>query len=1004
MPRRYLLFLFQLAICIGVSAASLSPQNAVEIGRKFILSGSSVRKAREYTGNLTVKYTAVSSTGKNCFYVIGGDSGNGYVMVSADDRLPEIIGYSDSGTFDHDNLPPNMKWWLDEYVRQIDAFLVSPYKYTSSRPEDMVPLSPALTTKWNQDAPYNMLCPIDPDTGEISVTGCVATAMAQVMKHYSHPLKAEGSRGDYSFSGTSFDWKNMLDSYNGTATEEQKKAVATLMLNCGMSVDMDYSSSSSGAQTFKTGNALTEHFGYDNSIRYNLRDYCSEREWEDMIYSDLKQGHVVLYHGRAPTGGHAFVCDGYGGNGFYHFNWGWGGSQDGYFRLFILNPSSGGIGSYDGGYNSSQGCFTGIRPLTDPNGKRQTLMVMTGYPKAASESGTHEWAISFETGTDTEGIFKNALSYTSSVQISFRISGKDGVSYSSVLTPFSAELKPNYGYKKLTLRLPDNLQDGEYDINIVYRDQSSEEWIDAKAPYGTPQKLLCCVSGGKISISSASDGNVTDLILNGIRFANQTTPSNKPFYAQAIVSNVGQTDFNGLLSIYLTSAIAPEKKIWSEDVFMRAPAGYSIHNEVESTFDTAPGNYLIHVTVDGRELMGSPLPLTLSEEQSEGIDASAQIRAIGVSPNIVDITDGARLSFTVIPTLADISAQSGKITMRLFRKGESSSIKSWSSKNTYTFTTAARNIRFSALDLSSLSPGKYEWQIYFTPTGSSSIAISERYPAEIYSVTSETLSEGQQMEFSLSSGEATVRAPKMSGYTGKVVIPEMVGSNKVVGLESDVFTFAAEVESLSLPSSVKEIDAAQFYCADALSSLDIRGNTPPVLSPYAFKEDAWKSVSVSVPYGCANIYKRTGGWDRFNFGHWNIVVSDGCRIVSGLSMASSGELYSPYYVSPEEEISFTIEPLESQTVVVSYTTSAGESGTFRDQTQIHLPALDGGTGNVLVSVEGGIGGVESVITDDGPIDVYGIDGTLVLKKATSSQIESLSPGIYIVGKRKFIIQ
>lgn len=1002
MKCRPVFFILLLSLYLSASANPVSQQNAIEIGKIFLNSKSPSQKVKGGAGDISVQYTAESVQG-NCFYVVGNNSGNGYVIVSADDRLPEIIGYSDSGNFTLETLPPNMKWWLEEYKHQIESFLSSPEKFRSSMPADKPAISPLITTRWNQNDPYNLLCPVDQNTGQTSVTGCVATAMAQVMKYYSHPPKAVGSREGFSFEGTTFDWGSMLDVYTSTATDTQKKAVATLMINCGMSVDMNYASSASGTQTFKVGNALTEYFGYDNSIRYNLRDYCSEEEWENLIYADLAEGHVVLYHGRTPTGGHAFVCDGYGGNGFYHFNWGWGGSQDGYFRLFILNPASGGIGSYDGGYNASQGCFTGVRPFTDADAPRQTLMVMTGYPKASASSGSTDWTVSFDDGSENGGMLKNAVAYTLPLQISFLISGKTDPSYSSVLTPFSVDLKPNYGYRSLTLRIPSGLSDGEYYICPVYRDQSSETWIKAKAPYGYPQTLVCHISGGKATVSTEVTGNVTDLLINDIVFANNNTPAKAPVCGNTVVSNIGNVDFVGNVEMHLTPVSDVEKIVWNETIPMTIPAGYSIGNEFESSFDVEPGNYLLHISSGGKTLTGSPLSLTISNDNVSGLDPKAQIRAIGVSPNFINIAEGAQLGFTVIPTSEYVSSQTGKVSMRLYRKGESTSVKSWSSSSTYTFTTTARNIRFTALDVSSLTPGYYEWQI-FLGTGTSAIAISDRYPAEIYSIRSSDLSDGQSMDFQIISGKTTVCAPKMAKYSGNIILPDMVDGNPVSGLAADAFTFASGVGTISLPPTIKTIGTGQFYCADNLYGLELRGDTPPALSPHAFRPEAIETITITVPDGTANKYKRTPEWNKFKFGHWEFRIADGCRITSGLALQDDGSIYSPYYVAPEETLSFNAEAPEGKTLVISYMTSTGDSDMLKDVSVIHLPSLKGESGSVIISTENGSGVVDGIITDDEIHDVYGVDGTLILKKTSSSQIKSLAPGIYIIENKKIIIR
>ena len=202
------------------------------------------------------------------------------------------------------------------------------------------------------------------------VTGCVATGMAQVMKYHSWPLTGLGLKNYTSktlnvpltvdFSATSYDWANMSDYYNSTSTDIQKNAVANLMYSCGVSVNMDYGKSSS-ASSFTMAKSLITYFNYDSNIQFFQRDYYSKPEWADIIKTELNASRPVLYDGQATTGGHLFVCDGYDANGLFHFNWGWGGSSNGYFELSVLNPADQGIGGTAGGYNASQGITTGIQ-------------------------------------------------------------------------------------------------------------------------------------------------------------------------------------------------------------------------------------------------------------------------------------------------------------------------------------------------------------------------------------------------------------------------------------------------------------------------------------------------------------------------------------------------------------------------------------------------------------------------------------------------------------------
>ena len=311
------------------------------------------------------------------YYVFNRGNNEGYIIIAGDDAIEPALGYTDSGEFDYDQIPDNMKYWLEDYVEYINYLQSTPDATRRKVPTHPV-ISPMLTCNWNQGAPYNNECPMYFTLGR-SVTGCVATAMAQIMyfqrsksvdevqkdipgydtwtSHETYgKLSVEGIA-----AGSPIDWANMLDSYGSSATAKQKLAVAQLMHYCGVSVEMDYTNSSSGAQSYKVADALNAYFGY-STAKYVSRSNYTDDSWDALIYSELEQGRVVYLSGANSEAGHAFVCDGYDGNHCYHINWGWGGQSNGHFLLSSLNPSSQGIGGSGDGYNQYQDAVIGCEP------------------------------------------------------------------------------------------------------------------------------------------------------------------------------------------------------------------------------------------------------------------------------------------------------------------------------------------------------------------------------------------------------------------------------------------------------------------------------------------------------------------------------------------------------------------------------------------------------------------------------------------------------------------
>lgn len=378
--RKSLLFLTLMAASSGVtlSAATLSPAEALQRA----LGNGPLQAASSSQSELVLCHTAVTpTTAQPAFYVFNRGDNDGFIIASADDCAMPLLGESESGSFNYQTLPDNLKWWLGEYERQIEwastrssaltgninAGIVSLNSKSATEDDSRQVIGELLTTKWNQDEPYNLDCP--EMSGGRAVTGCVATAMAQVMKYHEWPQgPGEGSnsytyRGqtlEYDFSANTFDWANMLDTYNSSATQTQKDAVANLMYACGVSMDMQYSSEVSGAYSHLITYALITFFGYDSAASYLVRDNYAADYWSDIVYNEIASGRPVLYGGAGEGGGHQFVCDGYAGDDFFHINWGWGGYCDGVYLLSALDPSDVGIGGGTGGFNYNQSIIAGV--------------------------------------------------------------------------------------------------------------------------------------------------------------------------------------------------------------------------------------------------------------------------------------------------------------------------------------------------------------------------------------------------------------------------------------------------------------------------------------------------------------------------------------------------------------------------------------------------------------------------------------------------------------------
>ena len=363
---------FQQAQAIAERQAALQgiimDQQQVSKARKqYLLNGSS------------------SSETATSYYVFDNGSDKGFTIVSGDDELPEIVGYSAHGNSEHLMKTEGCAAFLKAYQKFVAAFTQGDAKARKILAEQRAlkadgryqqpKIEPLLgDIAWNQETPYNKLCPKYKGS-KLSATGCVATAMAQVMMYYQYPKELKATIPAYTTTtnklkvkaiskGEKYDWDNMLPTYTeGEYNTTQANAVAKLMFHCGAAVQMDYGDSS-GAWVLPED--MSTYFGYDADLLQEVyRSFYTLAEWKEILDRELEAKRPILYGGvRSYERGHQFVCDGSDGEGLYHINWGWSGDSDGYFDITLLDPdvSGTGAGTSADGYNRDCSVIIGIAP------------------------------------------------------------------------------------------------------------------------------------------------------------------------------------------------------------------------------------------------------------------------------------------------------------------------------------------------------------------------------------------------------------------------------------------------------------------------------------------------------------------------------------------------------------------------------------------------------------------------------------------------------------------
>jgi len=353
--RGALLLVFLLLSVTAARAESLDEELARYAAAEFFSSSSKSTRIRAKGRQLVLR-----SNGHEKGYYIFDRPEGGVVFVADDDAIGRtVLGYTDNGSFDGGNIPPGLQDWLDQVALLMDAVHEGKISRTDVRRKaGDVAVPQLIFTYWNQGAPYNELCPTK--NGQKCLTGCVATAMAQVMRYWGWPKFGYGSvtyddegcgqRLSTDLSSHKYDWGNMLSDYSlGNYTTEQSTAVATLMRDCGYAVRMHYtpeaSSASISAWTMQT------YFNYGAAARDRHVSNYPEDMWHGYIRQDLQAGRPVLYNGQGSSDGHEFILDGFDTEGYYHINWGWGGWKDGWFMLTNLN-----------GYNNDQWMINNLMP------------------------------------------------------------------------------------------------------------------------------------------------------------------------------------------------------------------------------------------------------------------------------------------------------------------------------------------------------------------------------------------------------------------------------------------------------------------------------------------------------------------------------------------------------------------------------------------------------------------------------------------------------------------
>ena len=626
--KKIILFYALFLSILTISAKSVDVTKAQQVAFNFLSHYHQISSVNECKLVYTESSKSYNSTSQeiavNYFYIFNFQN-KGFVIVSADDVLTPIFGYSDQNNFTSNDMPAQVVKWLEGYKEQVRYSITNNLAANSTiteqwndllsgtlpvstgtdipnSPSKRASVSPLLSTKWNQSPYYNALCPLDNASGQRTVSGCVATAMTQVMKFWNYPTQGTGNHtyshskyGNLSanFGATTYNWSSMPNTVTST-----NNAVATLTYQVGVSVDMNYGIGSTGGSgayvissrspvTHCTEYALKTYFGYKNTLQGIERVNYSQTNWINLLKAELNASRPIIYAGFGSGGGHCFVADGYDNNDYFHFNWGWGGNADGYFNINALNPGSLGTGGGSGGFNSGHQAVIGIEPPSGGGGSADLDMRLYSTLNFSSSPITYSSNFSLSVdlanfGTGSTQNFNGELAaavFNSSNQFVAFIETKTGVNID-----FLKYLPTTFTSSGIGAMTP-----GTYTVGVYYKKTGTTDW---KAfTNGNYQNFTTITVVG-------DDQNPLKLYA-----AITTDPSiliqNQTFDIKFDIANFDANDFSGIVSVDLHKSDGTWIKELKKVENLSLQSGYHFTNGLTFTIDGGlseePGTYQLFV-------------------------------------------------------------------------------------------------------------------------------------------------------------------------------------------------------------------------------------------------------------------------------------------------------------------------------------------------------------------------------------------------------------------------
>lgn len=705
------------------------------------------------------------------YYVLNVNQNQGFVIVSGDDKTIPVLGYTDEGVYNAQNLPNGLKKLMFSYAKEVKNIAndvhISSTSVIRSQWQDLTngvvlenrasSVSPLITTEWSQSSGgYNTFCP----TG--TPVGCVATATSQIMKYHNHPAQGNGTHSynhtDFgtlsaNFGATTYDWTNMPNSLSGSPTQIQKEAIAKLMYHVGVSIDMNYSPGSSGAFSRLVPDALKNYFSYDNSAQFIKRSFYSLTAWKNKIKTELDLARPVYHSGFCanPQAGHAFVMDGYDTDDKFHLNWGWGGYADGYFEVNNLNPGS----TYT--FNDTQSAIIKIKPLENNVDVRM-------FGDITVSSTTIPYNAPFNVVADIANY--GNITYSGSVKASLFDLNDVFVGNVELLTNINIA---SNDYASLTFSSTGmNTPPGNYKLGIYVQNTANSTWMLATAD-GFTNPLGVSVNGS----------NPQGLLSNGNILVNpDPIEKDQPFQLEFDVLNNSALDFNGEISMdlhelngdwitevqggtYSILANASEHIVYNNPGIDNDPGSYKMviwHKPNGGSWEIiADGSYPNSLTVDvvglnfsadipdmyennNTEADAYEVPMSWIQDEFTFLSSTSNIHSVTADSNdYYTLELEAGYDYQVYTRVHDnYSSQTGMYTNDVVFKVNDGS--SWSNfyddgemdSITINNVTATQNLIVNVVPFFYNDLGSYDLEVYVKRTGVVSVSENLKYNFSFY--------------------------------------------------------------------------------------------------------------------------------------------------------------------------------------------------------------------------------------------------------------------------------